>query len=374
MESKRNMKTKPLPTHPAPTRRTLAALASVLLGGPLLLAFEPRGDEIGFAPEEGSAVSKHFGVQFDLLLGDLSVFVDGQDMTAMAPGDFEVTTEIDIQVVDTYVSVDSGVPLELVRLYDAMEAMWETPDDSGEADDGTFAELAGKSVRFKWNADAESYELSYVDEEGDEDALEGLSVDMDFRSVLPEGGLGSEVSEGDTWTLEGRQVPAMMLYGAELDSLDDVDLGDDELGLAELFEAELVPQLEALMDELGATCTYNGNRDADGRRVGSIGIRVEGSGDIDLSALILGMVEAQGEGVDIDVQIDEAIVSISLEGEGELLWDLEAGRFDTFEMTPELEVLIDVVVGAEVMGETHDAEVSIELLGEGVWSAEASAR
>jgi hypothetical protein len=355
-------------THTVRTRHRLAAGAAgtLLAGLPLLVALQPRADRVAFAPESGSSFQKQFEVAFDLTLGDLTMMVAGMDMSEGVPSDFELSTEIDLSVVDTYVEVEDGMPLELLRRYQDFEARWETPDGSGEADDGPLSALDGKEIRFKWNPDAETYDVSYEDGEGDEDALERLHVDMDFRAMLPDG----EVSEGDTWTLDSEQVAGVILFGLRTNGFS-LDM-DGELGpMQDLLEAELMPQLEALAQDLTAECTYRGRKTVDGRSLGSIGIELDGEGTIDLAGLILGMIEEQAEGFELDVDITEAVLLLTLEGEGELLWDLEAGRFHAFELAPDLEILVDVLMSIDAGGETQDIEASVELFGSGAWAARA---
>lgn len=361
-------------THTVRTRHRLArhrlaagAAGTLLAGLPLLLALQPRADRVTFAPESGSSFQKQFEVAFDLTLGDLTMMVGGMDMSEGVPSDFELSTEIGLSVVDTYVEVEDGVPLELLRRYEDFEAHWETPDGSGEADDGPLSELDGKQIRFKWNPDAETYDVSYEDGEGDEDALERLHVDMDFRAMLPDG----EVSEGDTWTLDSEQVAGVILFGLRTNGFS-LDM-DGELGpMQDLLESELIPQLEALAQGLTAECTYRGRETVDGRSLGSIGIELDGEGTLDLAGLILGMIEAQApEGLELEVDITEAVVLLTLEGEGELLWDLEAGRFHAFELAPDLEILVDLLMSIDAGGETQDIEASVELFGSGAWSAQA---
>ena len=343
---------------------TLRQLTTLCLATPLLLALQPRADNVSFAPEDGSSLSKEFQVQFDLVLGDLTLLLNGMDMSESMPADFELSSELNMTVADEYVEVSDGVPLELIRTYEALEMVWETPDDSGEAEG--IDEMVGKSVRFKWDEDAEEYVVSFHESEGDEDELESLGIDMDMRAVLPE----DEVSEGDTWSLDPKEVAAMILFGTSMDQDMSFEFEDDEMGIGPLLEAELKPQIEALMDELTAECTYKGRRESEGVTVGAIDIQVEAEGELDLSGLIAGMIEAQvPPEVEISVDIQEAIVSLALEGEGTLLWNLEAGHMHAFEMSPEIEILVDVVMSAEAMGESQDIEARIELLGDGTWTA-----
>jgi len=342
-------------------------LLTLLVAGPALLALQPRADNVSFAPADGSSLTKEFQIDFELALGDVTLLMNGMDVSENLPGDFEVSTEIYMKVGDTYVEVADGKPLDLIRSYEALEARWESPDDSGDADSGPLTEVEGKQVHFKWNPDAETYDVTFHECEGDESVLEKLGVDMDLRAMLPE----SEVSEGDTWTLESSQVGPLVLFGAKADELS-LELEDDPLGIGALIEAELAPQIAALIQGLSADCTYEGRQELDGTTVGAIEVALEGEGSIDLAGLIQGLIETQvPDGMDISVDVDEAIVSLTLEGEGALYWDLEAGSLHSFELSPELEILVDVAVHVEAQGDSQDLEASLELIGSGRWTAEA---
>ena len=329
---------------------------------PALMALEPRADAVDFAPSEGSSLKKTFGIEFNLALGDLTILANGMDMSEGVPADFELSTKLAMTVVDTYVDIEEEKPLDLIRLYDALSLTWETPDDSGESDE-EFTALAGKQVRFQWNGDSETYAVTYHESEGDEESLEGLGVDMDLRSMLPD----EEVSEGDTWTLTADQVVALLGFGAELDELLVVDLEDDPAGVGPLIESELMPQIKNLLDELAAECTYAGPRE---EGLGAIDLKVQGEGTLDLTSMLVEMIESQmPDGMGATVAVDEAVVSVALEGAGTLLWDLQAGHLNSFEMAPELEILVDISLSIEVGGETQDFEASLELLGNGTWTA-----
>ena len=148
-----------------------------------------------------------------------------------------------------------------------------------------------------------------------------------------------------------------------------VEIGDGE-EIAELFSAEINPQLMELMDSFEAQCEYAGTRDVDGRTLGVIAVTLNGEGDIDLTGVINGLAESQlPPEFEVDLSIDEAAITIILEGEGELLWDIEAGLFYSYDLIAEIELLADVALSVDAMGETHDLEASAEVLGEMTWSA-----
>ena len=342
---------------------TSRKLLTVLLATPLLVALQPRGDNVAFHPEDGSSLSKDYGIEFTFSIGDITAYADGQDLSEGIPADFELLGDTSITVTDEYVETVNGKPLQLIRTFDSMEMYWEAMDESGDAEG--FDELEGKSVKFVWNEEDETYEVSFHESEGDDELLEGLGVDMDLRALLPDG----EVSEGDTWMVEARDLGSIIFFGT---NFEDIDMSLDEDDIGPLIEAELLPQLETLMDGFSGECEYLGREDGD-VSVGRIGLTLSGEGTIDLVGLIEQIIDQQmPEGMDIDASVDEASIALSMEGEGELQWDLDAGHMLDYEMASEIEVLVDVYIAIDMAGESHELEASVEVLGDATWSAAIS--
>ena len=108
-------------------------------------------------------------------------------------------------------------------------------------------------------------------------------------------------------------------FSALMDGMDMSELGGGE-EIEALFATEINPQLMELMDSLAAQCEYAGTQDIDGKTLGVIKVTLEGEGDIDLTGVIRGLAESQiPPEVEVELSIDEAAVTITLEGEGELL-------------------------------------------------------
>jgi len=336
-------------------------LLTTLLATPLLVALQPRGDNVAFHPEDGSSLSKEYGIDFTFSIGDITAYADGQDLSESVPADFELVGDTSMVVTDKYVETVGGRPLQLIRTFDSMEMYWEAMDDSGDAEE--FSELEGKSVKFVWNEEDEAYDVSYHESEGDEELLQGLGVDMDLRALLPEG----EVSEGDTWTVAARQLASVIFYGTNFEDLD-MSLDDEDIG--PLIESELLPQIENLMEGFSGECEYLGRADVDGTSIGRIGLKIAGEGTIDLVGFIERVLEQQmPQEMEFDASVDEASIELSMDGEGELRWDLDAGHLHDYEMSSEMEILVDVYISIDVGGESHELEASIEVLGDGSWTA-----
>ena len=194
-------------------------LLTALISTPLLVALEPRADDVSFRPENGSSLTKEYTIDLNIALGDITAYFDGQDLSESVPADFELLAELALSVTDEYVRTVEGIPHELIRTFDSMELYWEAADESGEAED--FGELEGKSVKFEWNEEDENYDVSYHESDGDEELLQGLGPDMDLRVLLPDG----DVSEGDTWSIEADDLASVFFFGT---NFEDMEMGDGE--------------------------------------------------------------------------------------------------------------------------------------------------
>ena len=103
-------------------------LVASLIAVPALVALKPVADSVAFQPEDGSSASKEYEISMSLSLGDLSAMVDGQDMSGMIPGDFEMSADLLMSVTDQYVSSEDGRPLELIRTFDALYCFGDKDD------------------------------------------------------------------------------------------------------------------------------------------------------------------------------------------------------------------------------------------------------
>jgi hypothetical protein len=325
---------------------------------PLLLALAPVASDVSFRPTDGSEVTRDYSIEVSFELGDLSVVVDGQDMSEMLPADFEGSAELMMKVTESFVRSAEGRPLELIRTYEELSGQAEAMGESQSMEN--VEELEGKSVRFEWNDDEGEYDVSFHESDGDSEALEGLTPDMDLRALLP----GKEVDEGDVWTVDARDLASVLLFGNKMEA------GDDELD--EMFETELMPQFEAMLDDVTTTCEYQGEREIDGRRVGAISVAMSGDGLVDLAAVILQAVGVDGGEMEIDIDVEVAEMSMSVEAEGEMLWDLESGHLHAFQMSGDMEFLVEVSIAADFGGDSHYADADAELLGEATWKVAPS--
>ncbi|MEO6708370.1 MAG: hypothetical protein ABI054_12945 [Planctomycetota bacterium] len=344
----------------------ISSLASALLIAPLLLALSPRADEISFHPEDGSKLTKQFTITGEIELGDVTLDVNGQDMTGELPSDVSAGFEVTAQIVDRYVKVEGGKPLELLRQFLQFSGSYHAMEESGST--GDFDGLGSRKVRFKWNEDTERYDISSDDGEPVPDEARIMGVDMDLRSLLP----GKSVTQNDSWNVDGKQLATALVPGIDLGYLPELktDTDDEDAEAFEMFKRILSPEFERLRDECKAVCDYSGQREVDGRTLAVIKLRLDITGKIDMSELVrLAMTEGGGL-EESDFTIGDASLDMKLGGEGELLWDISAGTAHAFDFSAKFEFSANLAASITAEGETVDVEGEAELTGKSHWTME----
>ncbi len=342
--------------------------SSALLVAPLLLVLAPRAEQITFHPHDDSKLAKKLTIKAELELGDVTLDVSGQDLSGQIP-QVSLSGELSTEFVDHYLKVENGKPLELVREFARSKAEGSALDESDSADD--FLELDGKQVRFKWNADEKRYDLSFAVGEGKPDDLVGLGIDMDLCSLLP----GKPVSVGDKWSVEGKQLAQALVMGIDFEHLPLPehwsDLGDDAEGAKVLgvIETDLLPQLEKFGDKFKSTCEYTGKRKVGDREMAVIKLDLDFTGSIDMG-WFMGMAMKEAEVDESDFKIESASLGMTIKGEGELLWDLEAGHVQAFDINPKFNLAGKLVMSAKSDGQDLTIHGDAELTGNVHWTLE----
>ncbi|MCA8979365.1 MAG: hypothetical protein H6831_13285 [Planctomycetes bacterium] len=339
-------------------QRTKYAASALAL--PLLVAFGARGEKLAFAPADGSTLDRELSMEVSLYVEDLSMIVDGQDMGGMMMGELDeaLTMSAVIKVTDEFVKTAGGKHVELLRTYNELSAEGGTESDR-EAADG-FDALEDSTIQFKWDEEEGVYKKSYHESEGDEDLLENLEVDMDFTALLPDG----EVSEGDTWEMDGSEALSLFAPGGFPQGG-----GEQDDEVMELVSQELESQFDEAFEDFTIECTYKGLREDGDASFGEIAFEFEGEGAIDLSELLMSMIDLQAEGAEVEIDADiTAGLDLSFKGTGTLLWDPATGHLHSYEMSCEMTLLADVDASIDVMGQSQQFEASAELSGTGAWT------
>jgi hypothetical protein len=337
-----------------------------LLALPTLLILSAPLDQPRFQPDEGATVTKTFGVEAELALDDFSLLVEGQDVgSAIGAIEMSLRNVFTIVLTDVYGETAGGRPLTVERTFDDLEATMEaevsTPG-GGESHEGTVeSELEGRTVVFTWNEEEGRYDVAFLEEEGNAELLEGLEEDTDLRFLLPE----EEVTAGDRWTVDLEGATGLVFPGGNL-AWSREESGETEF---EVFEGLFEDHADELLEKLIAgecECEFKGTRDEDGVPVAEIEVRIEIASTLDISELLLEVLEAIAEEVGEEmpeVEIKAADLVLDFEGEGLLQWNLESGLPHSFELNGDLDITFDLSVFADMAGESGSAELSISLSG-----------
>ena len=334
--------------------RSLAALSLIAF----FFALSSSREAVVFAPEEGSALTKTFGMEGVFELEELSVVVDGEDM-AEALGSFEVTVDAvtSIVVTDTYAALGEGRPRKLVRSFDRLGASSTLTTDSdvgGESEETRLSSaLEGETVVFTLDEETAGYTVAFAPGEGDEELLEELEEEMDLRFLLP----GGEVAVGDTWEVPVRAFSRLLLPGGTLGWTAE-DEPEAFGGTMEGFGDALFAKLDELLAG-ECTCTFKGTTAG----IAVIEIHLEVGSALDVSELLRDLAEdaAAKAGQELPIEIEVADLNLDVEAQGVLRWNTTAGHLQDFELSSDGLLGIDLALSGEIMGEALAAEITVEV-------------
>ncbi|MHC4894086.1 MAG: hypothetical protein ACYTFV_12180, partial [Planctomycetota bacterium] len=325
-----------------------------------------------FSPSEGMSLQKTYTVETDAELDDLSLLISGQDLGAMFAPSMAISASSEVTFTDVYTSVADGRPSKLERTFDtlanemsmSMEMMGESQEEGSE----TSSPLEGQTIVFTWDDDAGEYGIEYADDSaGDEDLLADLVEDTDMRWLLP----GDDVSVDDSWDFDPAKMQHLLAPSGNLqweaEGVDDADMEEFEEMFGQ-FTDRAMEEAKKLL-EGDSTATFLGAREVDGRQVGVVGIAVEIGSSADFASMMQEIIETaveeSGEEVpdDFEVYVEAADISLDVESEGEMMWDMETGTLYGMNMSADFEMAIDLVVSMTAEGDSQDLEVSAAFSG-----------
>lgn len=354
------------------------ALPAVLAASALVPERLPW-ERVRFAPEAGATVTKTFETHVELEFEEFSQTVDGQRPQVEPTIEAQSVETTRVVVQDRYVATAEGRPVTLRRTYEEIAHEVESPTrvelmgQEMEVDlHGTGkSALEDEVVEFRWDAESGEYARAFAEEEGgDAELLPGLAEDMDLRALIPP----EEVAVGDRWEVDADAVTGFLFPGGDL-AIDIVSDGEDAPpGMAGPGED---PPTRALLcqgfEEEGlegeVSCRLAAVREEEGTRVAVIEVELDLDSTADVTELYREALEAnQQEGMELE--LDRVSLTVTLEGQGELLWDLGAGRMHAFEASCELGLDYEQVMQVEAGG--RSLEIVQNAVLSGTLAAEAS--
>ncbi len=339
-------------------KTTPRSLPAVLLAIPVLLALASRGEQLGYGPKDGTTLVKKFAIQSELSLEEMTLEVNGQDMSQMADIEMAMKVAQVLAVTDRYEAVGQGRPARLKRTYDEVSssthvsASMPTVGDQDLDIPGT-SELEGTSVVFTWDEDGGDYDVAFAEgSDGDEALLENLTENLDLRGFLP----GKEISAGDTWEIPVDAVKAALAPGGALKL--EPDRSDERFsGMGGIDQFNLSDMVSNLDGKFSAE--FVGTREEDGVRVAAIKLEIEARSAQDLSDKVAEMKPDLPEGLEMEVESSD--MEFELEAEGELLWNLESGLPYSFELSGDIQVITDMSMSIKPPGQEQTMKQSMSM-------------
>ncbi len=345
--------------------RTQFALATAV-AIPALFAFSgTEAAKIEFAPKAGSSLTKTFVSTTTMEMDDMAMTMNGEPSPMMPDIEMSIEMVATTTVTDEYIALAAGQPKKLSRTYDAIGSELEMDvvmnmmgEEESQSPSGSgSSELEGSTVIFSWNDEDSEYELSFPEgEEGDADLLEGLSEDMDFRALLPDG----ELAEGESYEIDLMGLVDVMAPGGDLKVEMEVDGAQAGMGPDPAMMSDL-SQFFGDAVEGSATGKFLEMRDVDGTNVAVIEIEVEIAASADMSEMAAETMGA--EELPAEMTVDRMDLTMNLEGTGELFWNVEAGHIHSMTFQADLDIGMDMAMGMDMGGQSMDLGMEMAMSG-----------
>ena len=342
----------------------ITILLAVSALGLVVAPLQPQ-DELVFRPAQGRALSFAFHETTELELVSSQQSLDGELQDPVGHR-VDVLNNRAVSFSDEILEVDGAWIPKLARSFTTITARSETSVAAGEFKLGPWvaegsSELEGARVIL--DRDQESGEcVARYDEESeehDEEHLAGLDGTVGFTGLLP----ASAVSEGDTWKVGPEALVAIFMPGGELSTGLDPPQGKAN-GPAIAFSyflslAECGRELEGkvVLEHAGREESEEGDL-----------VRIHIVASFTSTRDVLEPMTAIATGMNAQVSSDtmgvleEAIFEYSFEGEGELVWDIDAGCPRSLDLSGELKIACPVTY------DTKNGELLLESIFAGTTS------
>ncbi len=346
--------------------KKLLFLVAPLLFLPALQAVRPPVAKLRFAPAAGTKLTRTFENKTEFSLDNMTLKVNGQE-SPKPEMEMTMTQDQKVVVSDEFVKVRDGAPALLRRKFDdlgsqmAVEAkieMMGQSQDQNHSGKGA-SELTGKTVVFTWDEDSKSFKTAFDPAEEKGELLKGLSEDMDLRVLLPK----DEVKAGDEWDIDVGQLVHVIAPGGELkikpeekaDAAAPGGMGDMSgmSGVSEWLGDAMTGKAKA---------KFTGMREVSGHSYAVISLDVKIKGSKDLTEIAQAAIEkAPQEGM--KMKTESVDVEFEIAGQGELLWDVEAGVAHSFDFSGPSSAHVDTGMSIEIQDRKMEVEYGMQLSG-----------
>jgi hypothetical protein len=347
--------------------RTAATIAALLALAPSRGGLDP--DFPAYSVPADAVIERAYTSRTELESEPAVVFVDGEEAPTGKQGELRlrVVDERTMKVVDTVKSTADGRPTEFTRAFgeldsQGVEKLVAIPKDGDETEKKTERErsspLAGRTVRFTWDPKDEEYarklegetpksdETADGDGPDDEELLEGLQPDLDWLVLLEDG----PREKGASWSIDAKLFTRVQYPLGELHW---VVAGQPR----DPVSTAVTEQLNASLSG-EARATWDGVREVDGRSLGVFTIHAE----------LASKAEAETpDGAEVRK------VEAELEYDGEVLWDMAAGRIHSYALEGDVHtVLTSQRTVASPKGD-HEIRQVFDLTGKAVHTLQVAA-
>jgi hypothetical protein len=312
-------------------KSTLAVLAALSLPS---VAWAPAAQELVFRVAKGTTLTKTFSTALDVEKKSISMSVDGRELPKEIAAKFEMSFALgeSFEIQDEYVDVDGARPKELVRTFrkatrtqkSHASAFGSEPKDENSE---TESPLVDHVVVFTWNAKEKSFEKKLRGEGGDPKWVARLAEDTDLRRILPDG----PVDVGEAWKIDPEVFEAISFPDRGMPFQQKKD--DQHFD----FGKNVTGDIEA---------KYEGTREVDGQKLGVITVKARVKSHDDAS------------------EDEKPSFEVSLDLEGEYLWDIEAKHLFSFELHGPVELSMKMVKEIEAKGQKLELTMNFTLGGE----------
>lgn len=312
----------------APSLLATSPLSSGEAPAPVLEQDSPeQSSTLRFTAAEGIRLLKTMTWKHELNLDEMGTTRSGSELMRENLGGWMSSTLIKVYV-DEYLSVADGRPQQVRRLIrnTTGHGKLNLSGDRGRIEErASFkSPMKGLTLLLTWIEEEGEYARLYDVIDHEEELLQEVTGDVDFIYMLPQG----EVAEGDTWELDMDDMRLLLAPGGNLASKPTEEGAFPrtmEVGVGGDFADLLGKRISG-----NATATYGGELVVDGRRLGVIDLALNVATKRDRTGVYRSGME-QGERAEAS-QLKHVNVVYTLVGTGQLLWDLDAGHYDSFEL------------------------------------------
>lgn len=303
--------------------RSFASFAPIVL---VALALRPVADAPRFVPKEGVVVKRTLEMKGGRDLTRLTMRA-GDESQDIEGASLHIDSTWKHVVKDELQKCSKAAIQKVARTYELLEkTRTETSKDKSGEDKTTenpeTCDLTGKTVVFTWDADKKEFGKK-LEGDGEEKLVEDLEADMDYRALLPE----PDAEAGAKWEVDLADAKmALFRPGGDLPFQGEKEVRSMD---KRLRGAAWDSTKGKVLLELGAATEEDGHKR----------VAIKFQGDLSTDA------ETEREG---DEKGPAKLHVVDAQKfEGELVWDLDAGRAHSIEWSSKGEMTLTVSLPAK---------------------------